>query len=528
AVEGVHLRDTPETRGNLLSVVQRSPQAAAVIRTPRPASFVISPDRQRALVNDDVDDVTLYDLSTGDLIATLAQDGVGYAALSYTPDGERVAILEFDSDCWLYPSPTDCESAIRLFAADDLRPLDFTYESLSGPVDAPAVFSPSGDMLAAIDVVGFGQIALWRSDQRYPINRLALPETGPPSPLRTTGPPGWLRFSPDGALLYASSQGPVFVFDVATGRQLRAFDGSGGRALSPDGRTLVVARSGARPGLFDTRTGRLTAELVGHDGPVSAATFSPDGSLVATVSDDRTAAVWDATTGERLHVLEGHAGEVTSVHFGADGATLYTAGVDGALFVWDLEHTHGLAREILPGTAAGGTQVARPLTPGADTAVYVTVDGRRLFVVNVATGQRTELKAPSGARIDVTWVATRPDGRRVVTIETRGTVRLWDIDTGEMLAMQGRGHENLGAVAFTPDGEHVVVADADGRVTELDGQTLEPTGRELKTGIRAQTIRATYGGVVAVTASGPQVEHGSEVVIADIDEGRVLHRFDVP
>ncbi|HET6833875.1 MAG TPA: BTAD domain-containing putative transcriptional regulator [Acidimicrobiales bacterium] len=531
AVEGVHLRDNPEIRGNLLSTIQRSPQAAAVIRSQaRPTHLVMSPDGQRALVNDQVDDVTLYDLSTGAPIATLAQDGVAYKALSYSPDGERVAVLEFDSDCWLWPSETDCEYDIGLFAGDDLRPLDVTYESLWAVVTAPAVFSPSGDMLAAIDVLGRGEIALWGDDQRYPINRLTLPDTGPVvnRVLRTTGVPGWLRFSADGALLYASSQGPVFVIDVATGRQLRAFDGTGGLALSPDGRTLVVTRSGAGPGLFDTRTGRLTAELVGHDGPVFAATFSPDGSLVATVSDDRTAAVWDATTGEQLHLLEGHAGEVTAASFGADGATLYTLGLDGALFVWDLEHTHGLAREILPPAAARGAQFAQSLAPGAETAVYVTVDRRRLFIVNVATGQRRELKAPSGARVDVTWVATRPDSRRVVTVETRGTVRLWDIDTGEMLAMQGRGRENLGAVAFTPDGEHVVVADADGRVTELDGQTLELTGRELETGIRARTIRATHGGLVAAMASGPQVEHGSEVVIADIDEGRVLHRLDVP
>jgi WD40 repeat protein len=34
--------------------------------------------------------------------------------------------------------------------------------------------------------------------------------------------------------------------------------------------------------------------------------------------------------------------------------------------------------------------------------------------------------------------------------------------------------------------------------------------------------------VVALTTSGAQVEHGSQVVIADLDEGRVLHRLDVP
>jgi WD40 repeat protein len=138
------------------------------------------------------------------------------------------------------------------------------------------------------------------------------------------------------------------------------------------------------------------------------------------------------------------------------------------------------------------------------------------------------LRAPSSAFMDVTWLAYRPDGRRLVTVEDRGTVRLWNVDTGEMLATEGRGRHNLGAVAFTPDGEHVVVADADGHVTELDGHTLEPTGRELETGITVEGLRATHDGVVAVTASGVQVESGSEVVIADLDESEVLHRLDVP
>jgi WD40 repeat protein len=385
-------------------------------------------------------------------------------------------------------------------------------------------------MVAAIDVGGSGGISLWQVDRLdAPVASLTLPETGAGSNLRIDRPPGWLQFSPNGALLYASSQKSVFVFDVATGRQIRAFEGAGGLALSPDGATLAVARRDVGPGLYDTATGRLTAQLVGHDGAVSAAAFSPDGSLVATVSDDRTSAVWDARTGEQLHLLEGHASQVTAVSFGADETTLYTSGLDGAVFAWDLERTHGLARDM-PTTLASGTPFDHLLAPQGDTAVYTGAAGREPFVMNITTGHRTELKAPSGARMDVTGLAYRPDGRRVVTVENRGTLRLWDIVTGEMLALQGGnlGRQNLGAVAFTPGGEHIVVADTHGRVTELDGQSLEPTGRVLETGITAESIRATHDGVVAVTASGPQVERGLDVVMADIDEGRVVHQLNVP
>lgn len=274
-------------------------------------------------------------------------------------------------------------------------------------------------MLAAIDVAGTGNIALWRVDQPgVPVARVTLPDAGTSVNLRINRAPGWLRFSPDGALLYASSQKAVFAFGVATGRQVRAFDAAGGLALSPDGGTLVVARPNAGPGLYDTRTGNLTTELAGHEGPVTAAAFSPDGSLVATVSDDRTVAVWDAATGERLHLLEGHADRVTAVSFGADDATLYTVGLDGALFVWDLDRTHGLARAVLPATPAVSAQFDQLIAPRADTAVYVGADGRSLVVVDVTTGQRTELRAPGG--MDLRWFAYRPDGRRLVMARTEG------------------------------------------------------------------------------------------------------------
>lgn len=57
-----------------------------------------------------------------------------------------------------------------------------------------------------------------------------------------------------------------------------------GTSQNPDGHSPETPAGGpyqCGPRLFDIRTGRLTAELVGQDGPVSAATFSPDGSRVA-------------------------------------------------------------------------------------------------------------------------------------------------------------------------------------------------------------------------------------------------------
>ena len=84
-----------------------------------------------------------------------------------------------------------------------------------------------------------------------------------------------------------------------------------------------------------------------------------------------------------------------------------------------------------------------------------------------------------------------------------GEVRLWDVATAELLATQpGRGADNWGAIAFTADGDHIVVADADGTVTELDAATLEPTGRTLHVGTEPHGLRTGVDGVFAVTLEG--------------------------
>jgi WD domain, G-beta repeat len=167
------------------------------------------------------------------------------------------------------------------------------------------------------------------------------------------------------------------------------------------------------------------------------------------------------------------------------------------------------------------------LTGGLDDAVPGRLRSGRKGIVEL---ERCQLLTAVGITCLVVITTTSICPNDEQEREIRGTLRLWDLATGEMLALQGGslGRQNLGAVAFAPDGRHVVIADAHGRVSELDGQSLEPTGRVLETGITAESIRATHHGVIAVMASGPQVERGLDVAIADLGESRVVHRLNAP
>jgi WD40 repeat protein len=531
AVEGVHLWDSPETRGNLINTIQRSPSVAAVIRGEgaRLTDLDLSPDGKRSVVVDNLEDVTMYDLDDRTPVATVGGEGTSYRAATFSPDGSQVAVSWFNTECWI----GDCRRmGITSYDAQTLESTDVTYRGLGAPA-ADVAYSPRGNLIAAIGPLPFdGPIAVWQVDHPdKPMLRLSVSELGD---FREVTPDpdvqGWVAFSPDGRRLYAGGAGPTEVFDLGTGDRVGSFDGAGALALSPDGETVAVATRGAGVRLIDTTTGTATAELIDHESAVTGAAFSHNGSLVATVSNDQTAIVWNATTGAAVQHLRAHVGSVYAVDFGQD-LQLYTAGADGTTIVWDLDRTRGLAQQLVaPARQVQSPDEGAPLL--SPDATSVLLQGRNPRLIDVGTDEWTNLPIDGE---NIAWAAHRPDGSQVATVSPKGAVQLWDVETGELVdeapgrrAVENRrAIWNRGAIAYTPDGAHIVVADEDGVVRELDADTLEPTGRTLDLDITPNGVRTTHDGMVAVTGDVLDVGAGQDVVLADIDDGRVLRRLHV-
>ncbi len=525
AVEGVHLWDSPETRGNLLNTIQRSPSVAGVIRGEgeRLLELDLSPDGERSLVVDNLEEVTMYDLADRAPVATLSGAGTSHRAAAFSPDGSEVALSSFDTTCWI----GECRRHdVATYDAQTLEPTGVTYRGLSEYPAMNVAYSPRGDLIAAIGPLPFDDnVAVWRVDRPdKPMMRSSLSEVGDYVVLTPDlDAHGWVVFSPDGRRLYAGGAGPTEVFDVATGDRVGSFGGDGALALSPDGETLAVSIRGTAVRLIDTTTGKATAELNDHESAVTGATFSQDGSLVATVSNDQTAIVWDATTGAAVQHLQAHVGSVNAVEFG-HGKTLqlYTAGADGTTIAWDLDRTRGLTRQLVAPGRTQSDEGAPLLSPSASSAI---MQGEPRLI-DVGTGDTTKIPIKGD---DLAWAAYRPDGRQVATVGFDGAVRLWDVETGRLVAeAPGRGSvENFGAIAYMPDGAHIVVADQDGVVRVLDARTLEPSGRTLDLDIEPVGVRATHDGVVAVTSEVFDAGAGTNVVFADLDGGRVLREVHV-
>jgi RNA polymerase sigma factor (sigma-70 family) len=158
-------------------------------------------------------------------------------------------------------------------------------------------FSPDGTTLAA--AAGDGPIALWDLATGKQIRVLAGHNDSVYA----------LAFSPDGTLLASGSvrevEKSVRLWDVRTGKEVpHARDmnhpvvrerrsSSWGIAFSPDGRLLASGTEEGTAFLWEVATGRERRRFEGHTGMVTRLAFSPDGRVLASASADTSILLWD-------------------------------------------------------------------------------------------------------------------------------------------------------------------------------------------------------------------------------------------
>jgi WD40 repeat protein len=183
----------------------------------------------------------------------------------------------------------------------------------------------------------------------------------------------FVTFSGDGkALLTADARdGSIQLRDVATGKELRSFrltqplvskreERFSAVALSPSGKWLATAttRQGQAGGyymgecpvyLWDAATGREVRRLDAHQSDVYALAFSPNGRLLVTAGYSPRGEgihVWEVATGQRLLTLPAGGGPLA---FSADGRMMASAG-SRMIQAWD---PHRVATGLRPRPPAG-------------------------------------------------------------------------------------------------------------------------------------------------------------------------------
>jgi WD40 repeat protein len=372
-----------------------------------------------------------------------------------------------------------------------------------GPPREPAlVLRGHTGKITALAFSRDGTRLLTAADDPYP--RLWDPATGR-EVLRfgadfDLGPITSARFSSDETKVVTASQvtyssvgkklnsSSVHVWDAKTGAELLALADHRHAALDArlsDGKTIFTVSSGGtnvkgglsyhsngQPGLarlWDAGSGKLLATLE-HTAPNPGswwsapqlfARLSPDGKLVLHRPPEGDAFLLaDAVTGKtKARLVHPRAPWGMPAYVAAispDSRRIFTATGSRDARVWDVASARTIVQiDDLPAPA-------RFAAFSSDGRRLAVVMGRFVYIWDLQTGER--LAVLEGHEGDVVRVAFSPDGKQIVTGGRDQQALLWDAATGKTLALF-TGHSGaVTHVAFSPTGTQVATGSEDGTI----------------------------------------------------------------
>jgi WD40 repeat protein len=297
------------------------------------------------------------------------------------------------------------------------------------------------------------------------------------------------KFSPDESRVLtisaSSTDGTARLWDAGSGKASWIL-GSGTHKIysavfSPNGRlVLTTSFEDGTARLWDAETGRPRMTLLGHTAGLDFGAFSPDGTRILTASRDTRVLIWQVTTGQLKTSFPGHNNQINSVMFSSDGSRVLTASEDKTARLWGADSGHELATF----DHTFGVQSAA-LSP--DEARVVTASGNAARIFETST--RRLLATLSGHGGQIRSVVFSPDGTRVLTASNDSTARLWSTDTGDMHAVLADHGDIVWTAVFSHDGTRIVTASADDK--RVLTASADATARlwDTETG----TVIATYG-----------------------------------
>jgi WD40 repeat protein len=233
---------------------------------------------------------------------------------------------------------------------------------------------------------------------------------------------------------------------------------------------VLASALGLGPGFAAAEMTEVGRIAVPADVKVRFLRVSPDGRQLTAACGDRKLRVWSLPPGNPsglLRTLELDGEPISALAYSNDGAWVGASTRTGTVAVF---------------RARTGEMAARFNTRGAGRAIRldalaISPDGSRVAVApvnappelwDVASAKRHAILAtPFGGSNALDF---SPDGTRLASADEDTMVRLYDAEGALRATAEDLPLESF-ALAFTPDGKHMVLGGADKRVTLLDGVT---------------------------------------------------------
>lgn len=438
----------------------------ATMGTNSPDTWVcFAPDGDRVATVDGMSRVTLWALSTGQLLRSFRRHTADIQSARFSPDSKRLVTASLDRTIRIW----DTETGEQI-------------QMLPGDSDAlcSAAFLANGRRVVTC---GDRTVRIWEVEHPSATRTLSGEAT-------ITVP---VAFSRDGQrLLTFNDNEQIQIWSVRTLRPIDEFSaeqmGFTVPAFSASGKLVAVGAESGEVTLWRSGSSEPQSHLRGHTGQVYWCDFSPSATLLATGSKDHTARIWDLRTGRTTHRLTGHTDEVFGVSFSPDGRVLLTGSIDGTARLWDCS----------TGRCLGVLRAEDP-SAGAVSAVAFSPNGH-ILLAGYQDGSTRRWEFPGLRRLRtlpasnemVLPAAFSPNGRRILTgrilssfeggdvggaaKRSFASLVLWDSETGRQVLTLG--DTGFGA-AFSPDGAVIAVGGLDGQVHLHSGTPSGGTVRRM-------------------------------------------------
>ncbi|MGW5675439.1 nSTAND1 domain-containing NTPase [Streptomyces sp. NPDC003860] len=469
--------------------------------------------------------VRIHDAKSGRLRTTLDEGQGPVTVLTFSRDGRQLATTSADATIRVWDVGTGHTQHVFNTYKKRNPPPSEQFQALD--------FSPDGRTL----VSGGRDVLLW--DLMTGRSRVYIPKPQFPYPVPEEKYYARAVFGFDGSeLAVAQHDGMVTLRDSRnSGGIIASLSGHVSLVkrlvFSRDGATLVTADDDTLR-IWDARSQGPRVTLTGYTRGVNAIAFSADNRSMVTMTQDGTVREWE--TGDlNTHTLKGHTSAVSALSFSADGRTLVTAGHDATVRTWGLPEGRravtltgirrvvalspdgrtlvtadrdgtvrlrdagtGALRRTLPGTAPG----VNSLVFTSDGSTLAALANNRIHLWDVDQGRRHRiLTGPVDGAIET--MTPHPSGSALVTRGSKGTLRIWDVRTGEVLrTLPLPGYEH--SPTFTPDGRTLATIDYTSTNREPDSPRVNYLRlRDPETGALRRTLTLNTHAVIESMAFHP-------------------------
>lgn len=213
-----------------------------------------------------------------------------------------------------------------------------------------------------------------------------------------------------------------------------------------NGKQLVIGGDTGDIRVLDAESGQEVRRFAGGEKSTWMFVPSPDGRRLVAAGR-----LWDIDTGKEIRTFEGQAGAIAFTPNGRQllawrEQTLHLLDVETGKELRKVEHPEGV-------TPAVSNQITTAFTPDGKQVVSACSD-HNVRLWNLETGEIVRTFA--GHTEPVGSAVLSPDGTRLLTASDDKTVRLWDLATGkELHKLEGHTDKSLYAI-FSPDGRRAL------------------------------------------------------------------------